>query len=264
MLDKYVGAAFAVSTRKLRTNYNGPCVRLRRSTDNAESDFGFGPDGWVNTTAIASWLGAGTGFVVTWYDQSGNFKDVTQATASAQPTWTNSTALMGNRPAMLLSSTALTRLTRTQDVLPTGATPTTLFSVASRDAVDAIKILFSIGTNIAGNRPSLGSTSTATQRARCDYNGSAASTASGAWPFNSAKAIAGRCDNVNNSVMVDGVAGTPVAATSLNVGTIECAIGRIPNGTSYWDGYVAECIAYANVSNDWVNIQANEKVAFSI
>jgi hypothetical protein len=80
-----VSAQVAFSTRKLRTAYAGSALRVRRSSDNAELDIGFLANGDLNTTALLAHTGAGNGFVVTWYDQSGNGNDVTQATALAQP-----------------------------------------------------------------------------------------------------------------------------------------------------------------------------------
>jgi hypothetical protein len=41
LLDTYSGAAVAYSLRKLRTAYSGSAIRVRRSSDNAEQDFGF-------------------------------------------------------------------------------------------------------------------------------------------------------------------------------------------------------------------------------
>jgi hypothetical protein len=92
LLDTYPNAAFAYSFRKLRTVYAGSAVRIRRSSDNAELDIGFDGSGNFNTTAAAAHIGGGTGFIVTWYDQSGNSLDVTQATTANQPTY-NATGL---------------------------------------------------------------------------------------------------------------------------------------------------------------------------
>jgi hypothetical protein len=41
LLDEFPGAALAVSTRLLRSAYTGACLRLRRSSDAAEKNFGF-------------------------------------------------------------------------------------------------------------------------------------------------------------------------------------------------------------------------------
>ena len=41
LLDTYSGAAVAYSLRQLSSAYSGNCIRVRRSVDNAEQDFGF-------------------------------------------------------------------------------------------------------------------------------------------------------------------------------------------------------------------------------
>jgi len=41
LLDLYPGATVAYSLRKLRTAYSGSAIRVRRSSDNTEQDFGF-------------------------------------------------------------------------------------------------------------------------------------------------------------------------------------------------------------------------------
>lgn len=79
-----LSAGAAYSTRKLRTAYAGSAIRVRRSSDNTEQDIGFSGNA-LDTTALTSFVGANSGFVVTWYDQSGNARHITQATQAAQP-----------------------------------------------------------------------------------------------------------------------------------------------------------------------------------
>ncbi|MCB9172338.1 MAG: hypothetical protein H6637_05380 [Ardenticatenales bacterium] len=83
--DAIPSIAAAYSTRRLLTGYTGSLLRLRRSSDNAESDFGYTAAGDLDTAAIATWLGGASGYVTTWYDQSGNGRHATQATAASQP-----------------------------------------------------------------------------------------------------------------------------------------------------------------------------------
>ena len=84
LLDLYPSAAAAYSLRRLRNAYTGSAIRVRRSSDNTEQNIGFtGND--LNTSALTTFVGAGNGFITTWYDQSGNGKDITQSTASNQP-----------------------------------------------------------------------------------------------------------------------------------------------------------------------------------
>lgn len=83
------GASGIYALRKVGGSYSGyagQCIRLRRSTDSVESDFGFsGSD--LDTAAIASWLSGATGYVKTVYDQSGNSRNLTQTTTGSQPTY---------------------------------------------------------------------------------------------------------------------------------------------------------------------------------
>jgi hypothetical protein len=87
-LDNLTSAA-AYSTRRLRTAYTGPLLRVRRSSDNTEADIGYGADGWLDEASLLAHVGAGDGFVTTWYDQSGNGRDATQTTAGHQPNIVN-------------------------------------------------------------------------------------------------------------------------------------------------------------------------------
>lgn len=68
--------------KKISTATNS--IRVRRSSDNAEQDIGFTGD-VLDTASLATFVGANSAFVVTFYDQTGNGEDATQATAGSQP-----------------------------------------------------------------------------------------------------------------------------------------------------------------------------------
>lgn len=85
VLDGISNVAAAYSLRKLLSAYAGSAVRVRRSSDSTEQDVGFASDGEFDSSAFSSFVGGGTGYVKTWYDQSGNGRDVTQATTGNQP-----------------------------------------------------------------------------------------------------------------------------------------------------------------------------------
>ena len=87
LLDLYPSASVAYSLRKLRTAYSGNCIRVRR-TDLTEQDIAFNSSGQLDTVALLAFVGTGAldnGFVTTWYDQSGNARNATNATALNQP-----------------------------------------------------------------------------------------------------------------------------------------------------------------------------------
>jgi hypothetical protein len=78
-------AASTYSLRKLSTNYNNPAVQVRRSTDNSTTNIGFTASGDLDTATLKTFVGSNSAFVTIWYDQSGNARNLTQATTSRQP-----------------------------------------------------------------------------------------------------------------------------------------------------------------------------------
>jgi hypothetical protein len=55
LLDEYTGASFAYSTRKLKSNYGGSSIRVRRSDDNTELDIGF-VNNELDTSSLAEFV----------------------------------------------------------------------------------------------------------------------------------------------------------------------------------------------------------------
>lgn len=84
ILDTYTNADVAYDLILLRTAYSGSSIRVRRDSDNAEQDIGFDEFGLLDTAAMLTFTGAGSGFVTTYYDQSGNGNDLTQSTSALQ------------------------------------------------------------------------------------------------------------------------------------------------------------------------------------
>lgn len=82
LLDEYPNSQASYSLRQLRSSATN-CIRVRRSSDNAQQDIGF-VGGVLDESALTTFVGANDGFIVTWYDQQ-NSNDATQSTASQQP-----------------------------------------------------------------------------------------------------------------------------------------------------------------------------------
>lgn len=89
----------ALYTAKAGTNL----FRLRRSSDNAESDFATLANGDLDSAAVSAWAGADTLYVRTLYDQSGNDYHLQQATTANQLTF--SLTAVGTRAGSSVSST---------------------------------------------------------------------------------------------------------------------------------------------------------------
>jgi hypothetical protein len=128
-LDVYANALAAFSFRRLRDAYTGAAIRLRHGGTNAEADIGFDGNGDFDTAAAAAHLaigGAGAGYVVTLYDQSGNGYDVTQSVAGSQPQYL-ATDLNG-MPTMYWGAPSTAHFTRI-DVPTAGSATASGFAV---------------------------------------------------------------------------------------------------------------------------------------
>lgn len=84
LLDTYPGATLAYGLRKLSNSYGGNAIRIRRSSDNTEQNIGFSGND-LDTNSLKSFITTSDAYIVTWYDQSGNTNNLTQATSSLQP-----------------------------------------------------------------------------------------------------------------------------------------------------------------------------------
>jgi hypothetical protein len=107
-------AAAAYSLRKVKADYNGDAVRIRRSSDDIEVDVAFdsedkvsasstitnvaeqgGESGQTTATTLGDFISGTDAFVHTWYDQAGS-NDATQETAANQPKIAEGGALLAD------------------------------------------------------------------------------------------------------------------------------------------------------------------------
>jgi len=117
LFDTYGGAALGLSLELLDTTYSGNCVKVRRDNGD-EQDFGF-TSGVLDSTSLLTFCGSGDGFVVTWYDQSGNAKNVSSATENQQPQIVSSGAMLvdNGKPYLLYDGNGTTGLFNTSSGL---------------------------------------------------------------------------------------------------------------------------------------------------
>jgi hypothetical protein len=109
LLDLYpTGVAGAFATFKMRAAYAGPCVRVRRSLDDAEQDIGFAAGTIdLDVAALLDFVEDGDGFVTIWYDQSGVFVNevVNVATRQRQIVVGGALVMSGGKAAALTNDT---------------------------------------------------------------------------------------------------------------------------------------------------------------
>lgn len=129
ILDEMSGAGFAYSLRKLRSGYTGSAIQVKRSSDNTTQDIGFDSNGDLDTTALSNFVGAGTGYVSIWYDQSGNGRNI-------QNTGTNST-----KPRIVVSGTT--------QVSGPNSRPAIKFTSSSNQRLNSASSYATVGTSIS-------------------------------------------------------------------------------------------------------------------
>ena len=239
-------------------DYTGACMRVRRSGDNAEQDIGFdGID--LDRDAIANFCSPGDGFVVRWYDQSGEGNHATQGATSRQPKIYD--AATG---VELENAVAALRFFGANDSLPTAYAPTlsafTIISVHNLSAGPAL-------SSYAGNPPPNFTSSDVTSGA---YRSIIRNTSNVLQQISTGTAGSQAIHNsMYNGVTLNvGVNGAAYASTSATLGAIHnepFAIGSSEDLTLFADGTIQAVIIYsADKSADRAAIESALNDYFNI
>jgi hypothetical protein len=248
LLDTLAGqnAAAAYSLRRLRSSYTGAAIRVRRSNDNAETDIGFDVNGNLNEAALTAFVGANNGFVVTWYDQSGNGRNATQSTAVNQPQIIASGVIYRriSRPSVIFQSSAFIQHTLSSNILQPG----TVFSALQYTEL--------------GSRISLGSNNDASrwQMYRANgtffiniFSGTVLSSSNSTQSFILQYAL---FNGANSAIGINGLSATTGNAGSQEVSAFR--LGADAGGAFFTNCFISEIIIYAsNQSSKRTSIEAN-------
>lgn len=85
-LDAFAGQLYAVlGPHRALSSYTGPCWRVLRSSDNAETDIGFSPDGWANEAQMLAFARGSSLVIVRDYDKTGAGRDGVPPSSSNRP-----------------------------------------------------------------------------------------------------------------------------------------------------------------------------------
>ena len=138
LLDSYSSEG-GYSMRKISSTATN-CIRVRRSSDNAEQDIGFVSDE-LDTTSLLSFVGANDGYVTTWYDQSSNSRDAVSPTAVTQPRIVFGGVLetKNTKPAIYFNDDWLKY---SGQVVPLATNPFSYFTVSSHETTNDNSIVF--------------------------------------------------------------------------------------------------------------------------
>jgi hypothetical protein len=136
-LDNIAPPAAAYSLRRLKSSYTGPGIRLRRASDNLETDIGYlgftsSTGAPLDTAAANAHCAATTCSVVTWYDQSGLARHVTMGNPAQQPAY-----IANCQGALPCARTTTNQIMVGPSVTP-AAGPASFAAVARTDAGAAV------------------------------------------------------------------------------------------------------------------------------
>jgi hypothetical protein len=276
LLDVYTGAAAAYSLRKLRTAYTGAAIRVRRSSDNTEQDIGFvGVD--LDTVSLKNFVGANSGFVTTWYDQSTNARNATQTTAANQPRVVNAGAIerIAGKPSLFFDgSNDNLRADNVSDDFTGEDKPVTAFVIVNKTNTNTIGIISGFGRSTNTN-PILGvhrmnaspsfefqiRDNSGTLILRPASNISYAANTNYLFTINSTgTAVNIYINSINRTPVINSVNVTSLTLDRYTIGAI-----TLPTTSTYFGGYISENILYASDnSSNRTGIETNINSFYAI
>jgi hypothetical protein len=76
VLDGRTDVAAAYGFRRMATSYTGPLIKIRNQDTLSSMDIGYIDNGELDQATMLAFLGSANGTISTWYDQSGNGRDI--------------------------------------------------------------------------------------------------------------------------------------------------------------------------------------------
>jgi hypothetical protein len=146
-IDDYISPYGVWSaTKKLIRSYNGPAIRVRRSTDNAEQNIAYSSD-MLDTAALLSFIGSASGYVTKIYQQVSSLTgaDLAQPTASRQPRIVNA----GTMEADYVKHDGIDDYLRAQ--LPTGGIASAQATLFGRARIDVSSASYGFSFDLGYN-----------------------------------------------------------------------------------------------------------------
>lgn len=251
LLNLYPNATLGFDLRKLRIDYTGFCIRVRRSSDNATLDIGF-VNNVIDTDTLLSFVGAGSGYVTIWYNQATS-NNATQTVAVYQPRIVNSGALQtkNGKPSIYfggnqyLDCGTSTNLNLVNNLYQ--------FVVGSSDSLSGVGVLISRGyTTIGTGRYSIYRDSTnivgfvSTSAGENGAINSLIDTSQKIFSHSYKQGVTAsmKVNTVENSLVVSGTTSPPSNIVSFKIGAYTNADLVTPS--LFWVGHIQEVANYYN------------------
>lgn len=239
-LRAYSAAVAATGTQK--------AVRVRRSSDNAEQDILILTTGALDVASATAFAGGANLFVTTFYDQSGNTRNATQATAAQQPQLFLSGGPAAGLPYINFASASSQRLLAT---IPALSQPYSFYAVALRTSgTTSDHDVISTYTGGSNGVMGFGNTSGAI-RVFAGSTLSSTGNSENVWHV-----LTGVANGASSSTAVDGSATAGAAgagSTSTSLG-----VGFTPAGLNFLNGKISEAGLFpSNLASFVASLSAN-------
>jgi hypothetical protein len=268
-------------TLRLSSSYTGALIRVRRSSDNTEQDIGYDGSNVLDESALTSFVGAGNGFVTKIYDQSGNGKDASQASAGNQPRIVASGTVVKrkSKPAIHFGYDGTAQTSLINSTISFNASNITSVGFGSKTSSGAAQYTYSRLYSLGGSGNDYDNANSITsflaQSTFGGFNPALSTFSSSAGVFKSytydsnllfwSQKLAG-----GTPTLYIGKNGDTLSSSSTSSGNItatKLAIGGTINSTadSYLNGYITEYIVYtSDKTSDRTGIEGNINTYYSI
>ena len=248
--------------RQIRTAYSGPLIRVRESGGNTEADIS-AASGVLDEAALASHVGANSGYITKIYNQdsNGSTLDFAQSTTTIQPIIVESGTIVkeNGKPAAKFVAASARRMS-----VPTSTalfkflhdgTACTISAICKANNTAALKLLLSTQLSSYATPGSTIYSSAAEALQILIGNESSSvvqATKSGLLTSQSILSISIDADNAtaadresawNNNTLLTGDNASTLAASAANCSG-DLMIGARGDGASPWDGLVQELIIW--------------------
>jgi len=267
LLDTYSAAA-AYSLRQLKTGVTN-VVRVRRSSDNSESDFTADE---ITDGTLTTWTGANSGYVTLWYDQAGS-NNITQSNASLQPRIVDAGTLTtrGGKPSVRFIGASNQRIENHSSAF-LNLSDVSFFIVSSSQSTETVGVLSALNNSKTATIRILQDSRTATNRNLLVSNGTTTYTAdlSTARVNTDQRLLSSFIDSsLNMSAFDNGATGgtnTYVTGTEAATGlTLGVQYTAVSTPSTPLDGHIQEFIAFnTDQSANRTDIESDINTYYSI
>ena len=261
LLATYTGAAAAYSVRQL-SDKAVICMRIRRDSDDEETNIGFDANGDLDTTAISDFCQTANGYVTRWWDQSTNGVHADQATDASQPQIYNGTAVIteNGKPALNFDGLNDVLISPTITVTDGELLQSAVFvaDVNAGGVVSCDSSPVRVAQTIVFQTTTLLRLLTFNSSGGVDNAISATANATGTQTLVTSQILSGQ-----GEVFVDG-SGTLVGTFNVRTDATTIQIAKATPFGSYFDGRVQEVLHWPSQQTNRTGIESNVNTYFSI